>query len=424
MKKRKIDYPKLDSFFQPKAPKFNQKLNQPENVERTELPTTSSVAEVSPSTSYCPSDLPHLAKDQSPSAPSNISKAFQYIDPVEYKPGKLDDRQRRLLLCSKREIKTTFQYPKNNQGRRFNKEWENQFEWLRYSESTDGAYCAYCIAFHFDPESHDREFVSKGFTDWKNAQGEKRGALRCHENSEKHKISRYKSTEFLLCTEESKPNIKEYLSSAYKEKIEGNRAALLSIIDIVLALAKRNIPFRGNWIKEKQAEDGNFNFFINWKANHDNDLQKHLTNASPRAKYLSPTTQNELIVCCEAEIQQNIKSRMLNASFFSVMADETTDESKLSQLSICVRYVDWTAKTPEVAEDFIGFIEVQRTDAETITTAIIDTLQGKWSLDTDKLRGQGYDGCSSMSGEISGVKQRIKERYPKASILFTVDRIN
>ena len=38
----------------------------------------------------------------------------------------------------------------------------------------------------------------------------------------------------------------------------------------------------------------------------------------------------------------------------------------------------------------------------------------KWNLPIEKLRGQGYDGCSTMSGEVSGVQKRIKTIHPAA----------
>ena len=41
------------------------------------------------------------------------------------------------------------------------------------------------------------------------------------------------------------------------------KKGILSIIDIILVLAKYGIPFRGNWDKKERAEDSNFAFFMN-----------------------------------------------------------------------------------------------------------------------------------------------------------------
>ena len=45
------------------------------------------------------------------------------------------------------------------------------------------------------------------------------------------------------------------------------------------------------------------------------------------------------------------------------MADETTDVSDRAQLSICVRYVKMETGHCDVNEDFLGFVEVDQTEA-------------------------------------------------------------
>ena len=89
------------------------------------------------------------------------------------------------------------------------------------------------------------------------------------------------------------------------------------------------------------------------------------------------------------------------------MADETTDVSDRAQLFICVRYVKMEKGHCNVNEDFLGLVEVDQIDAETITYSVLHNVGQKWSLDLTKLRGQGYDGCPTMSGEIYGIQKRI-----------------
>jgi hypothetical protein len=91
------------------------------------------------------------------------------------------------------------------------------------------------------------------------------------------------------------------------------------------------------------------------------------------------------------------------------MADETTDCGTIEQLSICVRYLSGC----EVKEDFLGFVPLERTNAETITTNMIQKLQ-LWGLDLGQWRGKGFDGASTMSGHVSGVQTRITRMFPKA----------
>ena len=81
-------------------------------------------------------------------------------------------------------------------------------------------------------------------------------------------------------------------------------------------------------------------------------------------------TQNELIACCEAEIRDSIIEKCKEAPFFSLCADETTDEttdvSVTEQLSLCVRYIDQS--TMEVCEDFLGYMRLEKCDAESIAS--------------------------------------------------------
>ncbi|VDH97194.1 Hypothetical predicted protein [Mytilus galloprovincialis] len=124
--------------------------------------------------------------------------------------------------------------------------------------------------------------------------------------------------------------------------------------------------------------------------------------------YLSPQIQNELIQCCELEIRERIVQKCKASGFYSIMADETTDVSVTEQLSLCIRYVD--NDTYEVRADILGFVEPKEVDAEHIANAIVNNLD-KWGLPLQKLRGQGYDGASVMSGHVSGVQQRIRVQY-------------
>ena len=85
------------------------------------------------------------------------------------------------------------------------------------------------------------------------------------------------------------------------------------------------------------------------------------------ATYLSPDIQNEFINLCD-EIRIGIMERCQQPDYFSIMADECQDVSSLAQLSLCVRYLTGEF---DVVEYCIGFVELPRTNAETISTVII-----------------------------------------------------
>ena len=62
------------------------------------------------------------------------------------------------------------------------------------------------------------------------------------------------------------------------------------------------------------------------------------------------------------------------------MADECTYVATIEQKAICIRFID---DKPEVHEDFLGFVKLDSTDAESISTSLLSFLS-KYNLDLNK----------------------------------------
>ena len=75
-----------------------------------------------------------------------------------------------------------------------------------------------------------------------------------------------------LQTRQSGTNIRAKLTKQVAEQQIRTTKGILSVIDVILALGQRGIPFRGNWDKKEKSEDGNFMYFVNWKSAFDQDL--------------------------------------------------------------------------------------------------------------------------------------------------------
>ena len=91
--------------------------------------------------------------------------------------------------------------------------------------------------------------------------------------------------------------------------------------------------------------------------------------------------------------------------FYTIMVDETTDGSDHEQCVVCLRSV---AANFEVHEYFLGMYHVDAIDAATLFSVIKDVLT-RMNIPLNKIRGQCYDGASSMSGAKSGVAKRLLE---------------
>ena len=108
-------------------------------------------------------------------------------------------------------------------------------------------------------------------------------------------------------------------------------------------------------------------------------------------------------------IRGRIIADVNNARYFSVLADEVSCHN-VEHMPLCLRFVD---SKSHIREEFIAFIKLEQVRAKDITTAIISTIEGL-GLSLDNLRGQGYDGASTMSGKNAGVQALIRQKQPKA----------
>ena len=94
------------------------------------------------------------------------------------------------------------------------------------------------------------------------------------------------------------------------------------------------------------------------------------------------------------------------------MADETTDIINKEQFVICIRWVD---NDLNANEDFTGLHELSVTNAETLAFILKDVVL-RSGLDPERLRGQYYDGCSTMMDKKSGVATTIKNELNKYAL--------
>ena len=127
-------------------------------------------------------------------------------------------------------------------------------------------------------------------------------------------------------------------------------------------------------------------------------------------KYTSPEMQNEMVKVMALRVLRKVSANLQNASFYTVMLDETTDVANVEQVVVCLR---WVSERFEVYEDFVGLYQVESTQSEKIYGVIADVLL-RLNLAVSKVRGQCYDGAASMSGAKSGVVARMHAVEPRA----------
>lgn len=195
------------------------------------------------------------------------------------------------------------------------------------------------------------------------------------------------------------------INTNYKNKIDANRKKLIPILSSLYFCALHNLPIRG-----KTDDSAVFNKLLQFRIDAGNNILKdHLENAPKNLTYISHRTQNEMLESMSATLKSVISQEINEASCFSIITDETADISGIEQLSICIQFL----KENNLHEEFIGFYPLKEFDAEFIYKTILEACT-HMKLDLNKCVGQGYDGCATMAGCISGVQKRIKDMYPRA----------
>ena len=93
----------------------------------------------------------------------------------------------------------------------------------------------------------------------------------------------------------------------------------------------------------------------------------------------------------------------------------TPDLAHSEQLSMVFRHVDidFVTKTVSVNESFLGYVQLYAKNAESLENVIVEQLKSD-ELELGDCRSQCYDNASVMSGEISGLQQRIHDRNHRA----------
>ncbi|XP_050547099.1 52 kDa repressor of the inhibitor of the protein kinase-like [Daktulosphaira vitifoliae] len=203
------------------------------------------------------------------------------------------------------------------------------------------------------------------------------------------------------------------------ELIRKNRKNITPIIQTVILCGKQNIPLRGHRDSGKiiveqendrliQENQGNFREILRYRAQGDKHLKSFLE-AEGTIKYTSATLQNEIIESCNKIILNKIVTNINAQRCFTILADETADIGGIEQVSLCARYLD--VKNMIMKEEFLQFVPTTDTTGKGLADIIIQSLHS-FGVDTKYLRGQGYDGCASMSGQFNGAQAIIRQSHP------------
>ncbi|CAI0446490.1 unnamed protein product [Linum tenue] len=119
--------------------------------------------------------------------------------------------------------------------------------------------------------------------------------------------------------------------------------------------------------------------------------------------------QKDIVHAIATEVTKQIICEIAD-DIFSILVDEARDTSIKEQMAIVLRYVN---EEGYMMERFLGIAHV--TDTKDLTLKMeIESMLVTNGLSLSKIRGQGFDGASNMSGEMNGLKTFFAPPWPNS----------
>lgn len=303
---------------------------------------------------------------------------------------------------------------------RFQTSWIDKNKWLVYSPAAQGGLCIYCVLFGqtavTDTKTQANKFVASPFTNLKDALEE----FKNHEKTKYHNDACVSAANFKLTHKNTDKNIAAQLNDQIKKNYEENVSIISTVVELVMFCASQGISLRGHRNESGELDptvnSGNFLALAHLRAQTDYIFREHLNSRQlhKNSMHTSWQVQNEIINIIEKCVKSKIKDELEagECHFFSIMSDTVTDQfSNQEVLSLCLRYVN---ERHEIKERFFDFVYLPERATGKSMSDQIKLILSKANLDITKLRGQSYDGASSMSSENVGVQKFIKESSPLA----------
>ena len=198
------------------------------------------------------------------------------------------------------------------------------------------------------------------------------------------------------------------------QQIGQNRVYVKALMEAVLFSSQQGIAFRGHNEGEDSLNPGNFKALMTLLSRHSQVVSDRLQQHS---KSVTASFQNEIIHFLSMEVRSMIEQELHEAQYYTVLADESKDISKIEQLSIAFRYVH----NFRTIERFVGFTQASQLNAQGLAQLKLSDLH----LDLGNLVSQCYDGASVMSGCNNGVQTIVREKCPHATYIHcSAHRLN
>lgn len=205
-------------------------------------------------------------------------------------------------------------------------------KWLCGSENLDRLFCWPCLLFK--KTGQKEMWNGTGYNDL-NHLGT---AIKVHVASRDHIDSAMAYHTFgKVRIDEAIDHGREVQRNNHNMLVKKNREGLTNLIEIVCYLATHGLSFCGHDESEQSSNRGNYRDLCAFLAHHDINFNEFVSKSNVFSG-ASATTQNELIMIIGETMIDEMIGEVQEAKCAAVMVDETTDNSRKSQLATTLRY--------------------------------------------------------------------------------------
>ena len=261
-----------------------------------------------------------------------------------------------------------------DESRSIKPEWFNLYNWLSHDKEKNVFLCTLCI----------KEKKTNVFTSGKDASKPKKDDFVKHAAGKDHCAAR-----------QAKPQ-RTGIEIATKTAYQRVERAIISLMRSIYFQAKKNIANMVlSDLVELQVENGCEELRILMKL-ESQPLYTHHASADDFRDSMAKVVEDGYL------------PEVINAKYFALMMDESTDVAIQQTLMVYVRIVDDDGR---VRTHFLSTVRLDAADAAGIYKAAYDVMTSK-GFDQQRLIALATDGASVMTGVKTGVTTRFKADNP------------
>lgn len=142
-------------------------------------------------------------------------------------------------------------------------------------------------------------------------------------------------------------DIQSHLDEELTQRKKYWQELLQRLLAVILFIAERGLPFRGESSKLGDPHNGNFLGITELLSKYDPLLREHVTKVKEsqenekrlQAHYLSWRSQNEFIDICGKKVLNHILIERQKAKYYAILVDATPDITHEEQVTFILRYL-------------------------------------------------------------------------------------